>query len=52
MALSIFGLGSLVNVEPEHRTGRPDSEGGKAFVVNVDGIEDVGREKLGPSFPY
>ena len=31
--------GSLVYVKPEHRTDRPDSEGGKAFVLNADGGE-------------
>jgi hypothetical protein len=37
----MFTHGSYVDVEPEERTGRRDSEGGKAYVVHVDGRFDV-----------
>jgi hypothetical protein len=32
----IYSIGALVKVDPEHRTDRPDSEGGKAWVRNFE----------------
>ena len=35
MSISLFTVGSLVNVEPEERVGRPDSTGGQAWITKV-----------------
>eukprot|EP00978_Attheya_sp_CCMP212_P010606 scaffold25780_cov46-Attheya_sp.AAC.1 len=32
----IYSIGALVKVDPEHRTDRPDSEGGKGWVRNFE----------------
>lgn len=32
----IYSIGALVHVDPEERTGRPNSEGGLAYVNSFD----------------
>ena len=39
-SMSTFTRGSYVDVEKDHRTGQPDSEGGKAYIVNLNGGEN------------
>ena len=37
---SLFSPGSLVRVDGEERVGRPDSEGGIAYVTNGSSVEN------------
>jgi len=41
MASPLFRIGELVRVDPEHRVGKKDSEGGNAFVNSVDSLTGI-----------
>ena len=50
-----FFVGNLVEVEKEHRTGRRDSDGGRAYILainNDDNDDDRGTKRSSDSVTY